>query len=465
MDKRTVRRIVATALAVILAEQVFFLICGFGLPVQFGDTFMGELKSKYERLKETSGKRIVLVGGSGVAFDCDSALMDDFFPSYEIVNFGMYAGLGTKAVMDLSENYIHEGDIVILSPEQSEQTFSDYFNGEYMWQAADGAFGMLRDLKSENFEAMLGNFPRFALEKLNYVMKGQKPQTDSIYQKKSFNTYGDIELDTCRENILPNGYDVNQKVRFTEDVVQPEFMDYMNDWAKRLEKKGAVVWYRYCPVNKRSVEDMDDLAAYDVFLRQKLDFPVIGNPENSLMEAEWFFDTNFHLNQPGKEVNTVQLIRDMKAMLGDDRAVTVELPEKPHRTWGEVPAETRIWTAKDSETYQGEETIVIPENVTQIEDYAFSNCAGLKQIVLEQKDPSKCIVGQHLLDGTGAEILVPQMSVDSYKRNYFWSVYAGRTGKLLLTQKNKPTTFKRNLIRKIMIQCRYDKSETINFEL
>lgn len=430
MDKRTVRRIVATALAVILAEQVFFLICGFGLPVQFGDTFMGELKSKYERLKETSGKRIVLVGGSGVAFDCDSALMDDFFPSYKIVNFGMYAGLGTKAVMDLSENYIHEGDIVILSPEQSEQTFSDYFNGEYMWQAADGAFGMLRDLKSENFEAMLGNFLRFALEKLNYVMKGQKPQTDSIYQKKSFNTYGDIELDTCRENILPNGYDVNQKVRFTEDVVQPEFMDYMNDWAKRLEKKGAVVWYRYCPVNKLSVEDMDDLASYDVFLRQKLDFPVIGNPENSLMEAEWFFDTNFHLNQPGKEVNTVQLIRDMKAMLGDDRAVTVELPEKPHRTWGDVSAETRIWTAKDSETYQGEETIVIPENVTQIEDYAFSNCAGLKQIVLEQKDPSKCIVGQHLLDGTGAEILVPQMSVDSYKRNYFWSVYAGRIGEV-----------------------------------
>ena len=430
MDKRTVRRIVATALAVILAEQVFFLICGFGLPVQFGDTFMGELKSKYERLKETSGKRIVLVGGSGVAFDCDSALMDDFFPSYEIVNFGMYAGLGTKAVMDLSENYIHEGDIVILSPEQSEQTFSDYFNGEYMWQAADGAFGMLRDLKSENFEAMLGNFPWFALEKLNYVMKGQKPQTDSIYQKKSFNTYGDIELDTCRENILPNGYDVNQKVRFTEDVVQPEFMDYMNDWAKRLEKKGAVVWYRYCPVNKLSVEDMDDLAAYDVFLRQKLDFPVIGNPENSLMEAEWFFDTNFHLNQPGKEVNTVQLIRDMKAMLGDDRAVTVELPGKPHRTWGDVSAETRIWTAKDSETYQGEETIVIPENVTQIEDYAFSNCAGLKQIVLEQKDPSKCIVGQHLLDGTGAEILVPQMSVDSYKRNYFWSVYVGRIGEV-----------------------------------
>ena len=354
MDKKTIRRIVIIALAVLLAEQIFFLICGFVLPVQYGDTFMGELKSKYERLKETPGKRIILVGGSGVAFDCDSEMMDKFFSSYEIVNFGMYAGLGTKAVMDLSEAYIRKGDLVILSPEQSNQTLSDYFNGEYMWQAADGAFGMLRHIKSENFETMLGNFPKFALEKLKYVLKGQNPSTDSIYQKKSFNAYGDIALDTCRENILTGGYDVNQKVRFTEDVVQQEFLGYMNAWAERLEKKGATVWYRYCPVNELAVEEADNLAAYDAFLRQKLDFPVIGNPENSLMEAEWFFDTNFHLNQAGKEVNTVQLIRDIKAMLGDDRAVKVELPDKPHRTWEDVSTETRTWTAEDSQAYKGE---------------------------------------------------------------------------------------------------------------
>ena len=79
MDKKTVRRVVIIALAVLLVEQIFFLICGFGLPVQYGDTFMGELKSKYERLKETPGQRIVLVGGSGVAFDCDSEMIDEIF--------------------------------------------------------------------------------------------------------------------------------------------------------------------------------------------------------------------------------------------------------------------------------------------------------------------------------------------------------------------------------------------------
>ena len=41
MDKKTVRRVVIIALAVLLVEQIFFLICGFGLPAQYGDTFMG----------------------------------------------------------------------------------------------------------------------------------------------------------------------------------------------------------------------------------------------------------------------------------------------------------------------------------------------------------------------------------------------------------------------------------------
>ena len=413
MDRKIVKRGFLIALLVLVVEQGFWLFCGFGLPAQFGNTFMGELKSKYERLKSTEGKRIVLIGGSGAAFDCDSSMLEEFFPSYEIVNFGMYAGLGTKAVLDLSEAYIHEGDIVILSPEQSEQTLSDYFNGEYMWQAVDGAFRMLRDIKSENFETMLGNFPGFAVEKLKYVLKGQSPQTDSVYQKKSFNEYGDVDLDVCRENVLPQGYDVNQKIRFDEDVVQPEFLEYMNDWACRLEDKGALVWYRYCPANVLAVKDTKAVTSYDAFLRQELDFPIIGNPANSLMEAEWFFDTNFHLNQAGKKMNTIQLIRDIKAMLGDDRAVTVELPEKPRRTWENASEEGRIWTEADSLKYQEKEIIVIPEMVTQIEDRAFAKCDGLKMIILKQKDPSKCIVGRHLLDGTSADIVVPQKSADS----------------------------------------------------
>ena len=104
------------------------------------------------------------------------------------------------------------------------------------------------------------------------------------------------------------------------------------------------------------------------------------------MEAEWFFDTNFHLNQAGKKMNTIQLIRDIKAMLGDDRAVTVELPEKPRRTWENASEEGRIWTEADSLKYQEKEIIVIPEMVTQIEDRAFAKCDGLAEITQNDTD-------------------------------------------------------------------------------
>lgn len=426
MRKKTAIGIILAALFVLLAEQIFFLVCGFCLPAQFGDTFMGELKSKYERLKETPGERIVLVGGSGVAFGYDSRLIEEELKEYSVVNFGMYAGLGTKAVLDLSEEYIRAGDIVILSPEQDPQTLSLYFNGEYMWQAADGAFGLLKGVKSENLEQMAGSFPGFALQKLTYTLKGGKPETDSVYRQSSFNAYGDIELEQCGENILPLGYDVNQPVRFTQEVCQEDFLQYVNAYAKRLEKKGATVWYRFCPVNVLAVEDAENVPEYYQFLRESLRFPVIGNPENSLMEAEWFYDTNFHLNTAGKRVNTIQLIRDIKAMRGDDTAVTATLPSMPQKTWDDPAREKQIWTARDTLSCKDASTIVIPENVTQIEDGAFAESPHLEMIVMEQKDPSRCVVGQHLLEGTDAQICVPGEALDSYKRNYFWSVYADR---------------------------------------
>ncbi len=102
--------------------------------------------------------------------------------------------------------------------------------------------------------------------------------------------------------------------------------------------------------------------------------------------TEWFFDTNFHLNQAGKEVNTVQLIRDIKAMLGDDREVVLGASRRNLTEHGEMYLQKPEYRLQeDSQTYYGEEKIVIPENVMRIEDYAFSSCAGLKQIVLCRK--------------------------------------------------------------------------------
>ena len=115
-------------------------LLAFGLQAQYGDTFLGELPCKVDALKKSEGKRIVVIGGSGVAFGQRSDLLEAELDGYTVVNFGMYAGLGSTVMLDLAESFIREGDIVIFSPEQSEQTLSMYFSPESMWQAADGRF-------------------------------------------------------------------------------------------------------------------------------------------------------------------------------------------------------------------------------------------------------------------------------------------------------------------------------------
>lgn len=87
----------------------------------------------------------------------------------------MYAALGTQMMLELSDGQFREGDIVILSPEQQQQTLSCYFNAEAAWQALDGRFDLLSRLDSSHFGSLLGQFPYFAARKLRYFLQGEKP--------------------------------------------------------------------------------------------------------------------------------------------------------------------------------------------------------------------------------------------------------------------------------------------------
>jgi hypothetical protein len=474
MKKKRRSGLMVSTFLCLLAIPLFLLCCGFLLPEQYGDSFLGELKEKCARLEETEGKRIVLVGGSGVAFGYDSTLLSDAFPDYEVVNFGMYAGLGTKVMLDLSVDRIREGDLVILSPEQENQTLSCYFDGDYVWQAADGDFSLLLLLDRENGGEMVSAFPHFAMEKLRYFLAGERPQPDEVYRKASFDEAGDIRPEICPANVMPQQYDTNTPVSYTEAVMDASFVEELNEYAEALRKKGATVWYRFCPVNRLAVEDETQVADYAAWLAEQLDFPVIGDPEESVMDAAWFFDTNFHLNASGKRINTVAAIRDIKEALGVSEADGSALVDA---TWAE--AETQAETEAEAETEAGadqyftwEESdgqailtgltdagrqqesltipvsfgglpvrvlpadvfsgdtivkeVVIPEGIESLADGAFSGCSSLGSIVIEDRQPSDVRPGQKLLEGTDALLYVERDVLSAYRLNYFWSVYADR---------------------------------------
>ena len=153
--------IIIVTIALLLSIPGTLLVWGLALPAQYGGAFLGELKHKVRMLEVTPGPRIILVGGSGAAFGVDSALMERELPGYSVVNFGMYAALGTTVMLDLSQPHIREGDIVLLIPEQQEQTLSDWFDPAVMWQGLDGAFDLLRLLPKDKLERLAGAFPAF----------------------------------------------------------------------------------------------------------------------------------------------------------------------------------------------------------------------------------------------------------------------------------------------------------------
>lgn len=459
------RFVIAAALALVLSMPGVLLVWGFALPAQYGDTFLGELDHKVQLLEDAPGPRIILVGGSGAAFGADSALMERELPGYSVVNLGMYAALGTTVMLDLSQPYIREGDVVLLIPEQQAQTLSGWFDPAVMWQGLDGAFGLLRLLPRDKLGRLAGAFPAFAGQKFACFLQGQPPQPEGVYRRDSFNEKGDVSSPLCARNEMPGGFDAATPIRFDGDMVTEEFAQRVRDYAQAVSAAGAVLWYAPCPMNGAAVEGVENIDGFYAALQEKLEIPLTGDPHDFILEAGWFYDTNFHPNSSGKTVYTKALIRAVKAMLGDSSPTDIPLPEMPELaepgiwagddgdgscfTYGEqggaltitgltgeglerttltVPAawEGKPVSAIGPDAFSGAEDlqkITIQPSVRTISGGAFDGCAALEQIVMQSARPSACRVGQGLLDGTPAKIYVPGDALSAYRTDYFWSVY------------------------------------------
>ena len=323
------KKIIASMLGIFIAVPLLLAVWGFALPAQYSSTFLGELPAKRALLAAESNKpRLILVGGSAAAFGVDSALLAKELPDYHPVNFGLYAALGTRVMLDLSINELRAGDLVIVMPEQQQQALSDTVGVTALWQAVDGDFSALGCLHARDFGPMLGSFPRFAAAKFRYFLTGA-PETDGVYRRDSFNAAGDLASPLCKANIMPEGYDPTMPIRFDTALPEAAFCAALNDYTARAADAGATVYYHFPPMNALAVTNEDQLNAYATHLQQVITAPLAGDPRACVMESGWFYDTNFHLNAAGRTVFTKQLIRDIKAMLGDTTATEIALPAMP----------------------------------------------------------------------------------------------------------------------------------------
>ena len=150
------------AVLLVLMLPVGVLIRGWMLPAFYGDTYYSVLARMHERLETAEGKKIVLVGGSNVAFGLNGRMLEQLLAEqgyeYTVCPFGLYAAVGTGAMLDLSRDDLGEGDIVVLAMEPVSETMSGYFGASAFWKCAEEAPELVAELDKQRQAALFGNY-------------------------------------------------------------------------------------------------------------------------------------------------------------------------------------------------------------------------------------------------------------------------------------------------------------------
>ncbi len=467
----------------VLLPLTLILILAEALPNPYAETYLGAFQNKYDNLYKAEGKKLVFIGGSSLPFGLDSALLeDDLGGEYTVINYGLYATLGTKFMLDTSLDAIGEGDIVVIAPELSLQTYSLYFNPEAVLEATDGFSPMLSGVTaSDKLSLFYRNFV-FAFDKLGYALRGETLSPSGIYAKSSLNARGDMAI--WRENnIMNGGYDANMTVTLDETLLNDEFINYINAYVANASARGASIYFSFAPTNVAALRTSENARAeFENALAEMLDCELLLPIEKAIVDKRYCYDTNFHLNSAGQTYFTRVLSLALKEKLSLPLETAIEIPTPPalpDNTVIEVPTNPdKIPFAeytgdgnidyvdyflyeKTGDTYKivgvkpayyGMTEVILPsvyegKNVTalagdalslctdlvavhigksykSLEAFAFRGCISLRAIYLYEEDGSRILPpSENLLSGASHSVTfyIPENS--NYSTGYVWSSY------------------------------------------
>ena len=441
----------------------------------YTETFLGELPYKVERLDTLESPKIIVIGGSSVAFGLDSAMLEEY-TGLPVVNFGLYADLGTKIMLDLAIKSVKDGDIVVIAPELDSQTLSLFFNGESAWRACEGRLSLLTRIGKDNISDMIGSVFGYLTAKMSRLATGDT-SSSGVYSRSAFNAYGDISF-YRPYNIMSVGYDISKPVSFGTDIFSGDFIDYVNDFAGKCEKLGATVCWSFPPVNESGIEAGTASETYSelyAWLCGQLNFEIISNPGDYVMPSEYFYDTNFHTNTAGTARHTYHLACDLRRFLGITGLFTCDLPEPEEKpatddtgesSWsqyfifsditdtggqiiglavcgmteeGKSLPSVEIPSAHDGKkviqikagcfdgcTSLG--SVTIKSNIESMENGAFAGCPSLSKVHIYKE--TEIIIDQTLLTEGAPDgmkfVFHDAETFNLYSTGYFWANYCGR---------------------------------------
>ena len=316
---------------VIFATVIAFLIL---LPPHHPkDGYMASTIDKHHLIDSEKRPKIVLVGGSNLAFGTDSNFLE-IRTGTPVVNMGIHAGLGLKFMLDEVKTKLNQGDVVLIVPEFEQ--FNGMAQGRLLQhlQVLTVAPSLLSE--SANFERALAFAPELPgyLKRKLILYKAQlgscikktvrrgKCEHEHLqtfnnpafppYSRNSFNAKGDV---IAHLTMPPPGIADGLTIPKRADEKSVEILNSFHHYCL---SKGVKTFICYASVPKsyfeKNAESAQQLALY---VKKNIAIPAIASPRRYVLPDDCFFDTCYHLTKKGISYRMPLLAQDLGKALAN----------------------------------------------------------------------------------------------------------------------------------------------------
>ena len=286
------------------------------LPVYSG-AVEGSFAVKYERMRTSAGKKIIVVSGSSSLNGLNSELFEELMPGYTVVNYGTNAANPSLFFLDVISKYVTEGDIVIHAPEYSSRASmgSNAFHAK-VFRGNEQCYDIFRDVDISDYEDFWESFREFQIgDPGDGSLVPALHQQGKPYQLDAdINKYGDIAV--SRPSV--RGSFGGSTEGFKYDVLNYENLNRINE---KYIAAGAELLMSFGTFDKSrlmsSAAVQSEFDKFTNYCADNLDYPVISNIGTYIMEHSSFYDSEWHPNEEGARERTRNLVTDIKAYLAD----------------------------------------------------------------------------------------------------------------------------------------------------
>lgn len=308
------------------------LLALFAFAIPQASDYLAAGRLKHQRLASISSPKIILVGGSNLAFGVDSTKLGEAL-NRPVVNMGLRSSLGLSYMLNEVRSYVQHGDIIVLCPEPKllyETVSADgsiilesllvYPEGiQYVdfGELFDPSVSWLRCLKQ-----VYSTKARIYKYKVNaWVANGFKTwPMEETYCCSGFDSKGDHVAHLHR-----NSQWIDPATAVPDNGNDKNFTTALN----KIEKFGAYATSR----GARVVFVMPPFPAgpnyYDkregLYRKMYKEIGVlstitlVSSQDRYILDPKLFYDTVNHLNAQGRSARTDRMVQDLQTWLSHHR--------------------------------------------------------------------------------------------------------------------------------------------------